>query len=340
MASAEFRFGLLEPTETYLIMFVNYRANARFDELFRRGERNPILTAADWPYPVNSVFNPGAVRLSDSQTLLLARVEDRTGISHLTAARSQDGITDWQIDSQPTFAPDPTNYPEEEWGVEDARIVYLPEPEQWAITYTAYSGRGPLVSLALTRDFRTFERRGAITVPEDKDAALFPRRIAGRWALVHRPVPAGPGAGAHIWVSFSPDLQQWGDPSLVLEARRGGWWDANKIGLCTPPIETIEGWLIIYHGVRTTGAGVIYRVGLALLDLEDPTRVIRRGDEWVMSPREEYEIIGDVGYVVFPCGQVVDEVTGEIRLYYGAADSSIAVAHGNVNEMLDWLLKR
>ena len=318
-------------------MFINYQPNARFTELFRRDEKNPILTAADWPYLVNSVFNPGATLLADGQTLLLARVEDRTGLSHLNAARSQDGITNWTIDTAPTFPPDPRNFPEELWGVEDARVVYLPELELCAITYTAYSEGGPLVSLALTRDFRNFERRGAILRPEDKDAALFPRRIGGRWALLHRPVPGPSGPGAHIWVSFSHDLQQWSDTALVLQARRGGWWDANKIGLCTPPIETAEGWLIIYHGVRTTGAGVIYRLGLALLDLEDPTRVIRRGDEWIMSPSEEYEIVGDVGYVVFPCGQVVDEVTGNVRLYYGAADSSIGVAHGNLNEMLDWL---
>ena len=138
------------------------------------------------------------------------------------------------------------------------------------------------------------------------------------------------GSPSHMTCSSGANL-------AGVEARRGGWWDANKIGLCTPPIETAEGWLIIYHGVRTTGAGVIYRLGLALLDLENPTRVIRRGDEWIMSPSEEYEIVGDVGYVVFPCGQVVDEVTGEIRLYYGAADSSIGVAHGNIKEMLDWL---
>src|SRR6266545_8325726 len=102
------------------IVFVNYRPNATFTDLFRRAERNPILTASDWPYPVNSVFNPGVIGLSDGQTLLLARVEDRTGISHLTAARSLDGETDWQIDPQPTLAPEPKNYPEEEWGVEDA----------------------------------------------------------------------------------------------------------------------------------------------------------------------------------------------------------------------------
>jgi predicted GH43/DUF377 family glycosyl hydrolase len=319
-------------------VFTNYRANGRFNELFRRDERNPILTGADWPYQVNSVFNPGATRLSDGQTLLLARVEGRTGISHLTAARSDDGVTNWRIDPQPTFVPDPKNYPEEEWGVEDARLVYLPELEQHAVTYTAYSPRGPLVSLALTRDFRSFERHGMIMEPEDKDAALFPCRIGGKWALIHRPVP--PGSTADIYISFSSDLKNWGDRKLLLASRRGNWWDANKIGLCSPPIQTREGWLMTYHGVRVTGAGVIYRMGLALLDLEDPTRVIRRGDEWVMSPREHYEIIGDVGYVVFPCGQIVDELSGDIRLYYGAADSSIAVAHGNINEMLDWLMKK
>ena len=181
-------------------MFANYKPNARFTELFRRSEKNPILTASDWPYPVNAVFNPGAIRLSDGQTLLLARVEDRTGISHLTAARSHDGVTNWQIDPQPTLAPDPKNYPEEEWGVEDARIVFLAELEQHAVTYTAYSSRGPLVSLALTRDFKTFERRGMIMKPEDKDAAFFPRRIGGRWALIHRPVM--PGSSADIYISF------------------------------------------------------------------------------------------------------------------------------------------
>jgi predicted GH43/DUF377 family glycosyl hydrolase len=325
-------------TRAEKIVFTNYRPNARFNDLFRRAEKNPILTASDWPYQVNSVFNPGAICLPDGQTLLLVRVEDRTGISHLTAARSADGITNWRIDTQPTFAPDPEKYPEEEWGVEDARIVYLTELEQYAVTYTAYSARGPLVSLALTRDFKTFERRGIIMQPEDKDAAFFPRRIFGKWALIHRPVMRSSTADIHL--SFSADLQNWSDSLVLLASRRGNWWDANKIGLSSPPIETAEGWLLIYHGVRVTGAGVIYRVGLALLDLDDPTRVIRRGDEWVMSPREPYEIIGDVGYVVFPCGQVVDEATGEIRVYYGAADSSIAVAHGNINEMLDWLMKR
>nr|AQQ75139.1 hypothetical protein [uncultured bacterium] len=311
--------------------------NNQFRALFHRYENNPILTVNDWPYPANSVFNAGATLLPDGETLLLARVEDRRGISHLTAARSRDGITNWRIDPQPTLAHDPENYPEELWGVEDPRITWIPELNRYAITYASYSTSGPLVSLAMTEDFRKFERKGVIMPPEDKDAALLPRRFNGRWALIHRPVSGFPGSRANIWISYSPDLKHWGDHSVMLEARRGAWWDANKIGLSPQPIETSEGWLVIYHGVRTTPAGCLYRLGLALFDLEDPAKLIRRGDEWVFGPHAPYERVGDVGDVVFPCGVTHDPATGALRLYYGAADTSIALATGNVNEMLDWL---
>lgn len=310
----------------------------RFLELFHRYENNPILTAAHWPYSANSVFNAGATLLENGETLLLVRVEDRRGISHLTVARSQDGITNWKVDPQPTLMPDPENYPEEIWGIEDPRITWVPELEQYAITYTAYSTSGPLVSLALTRDFRTFERKGAVMSPEDKDAALFPRRFDGRWVMLHRPVPGYPATRANIWLSYSLDLKHWGDPAVVLEARRGAWWDANKIGLSPPPIETPEGWLLIYHGVRITAGGCLYRLGLALLDLEQPTRVLWRGDEWVFGPDEPYERTGDVGDVVFPCGVIHNPKTGEVRVYYGAADTCMALATGNINEWLDWLM--
>ncbi|GIU82761.1 MAG: glycosidase [Acidobacteria bacterium] len=311
--------------------------NSFTKELFRRYEKNPILTAKDWPYPANSVFNAGATRLPNGEILLLVRVEDRRGISHLTAARSKDGITNWIIDEKPTFFPDPDNYPEEIWGIEDPRITWIDELKKYAVVYTSYSTSGPLVSLALTEDFRHFERHGAIMPPEDKDAALFPKRFNGRWALIHRPMSNYPVVKANIWISFSPDLKHWGDHSVLLEARRGAWWDANKIGLSPQPIETPEGWLIIYHGVRVTPSGCLYRLGLALLDLEDPRKVIARGDEWIFGPQEPYERTGDVGDVVFPCGVVCDEASGKVFLYYGAADTSVALAIGDLQEILDWL---
>jgi predicted GH43/DUF377 family glycosyl hydrolase len=132
-------------------------------------------------------------------------------------------------------------------------------------------------------------------------------------------------------------MKHWGDHTVALEARRGAWWDANKIGLSPQPVETSEGWLIIYHGVRMTPAGCLYRLGLALFDLEDPLKVIRRGDEWVFGPDEPYERVGDVGDVVFPCGVTLNPKNGELRLYYGAADTSIALATGKIDEILDWL---
>ena len=307
------------------------------DVLFRRYEGNPILTPANWPYPVNTVFNAGATLLHDGTTLLLCRVEDHTGLSHLSVARSANGMDGWEIDPEPTFIPDPENYPEETWGIEDPRITFLPELDKHAVVYTSYSRAGPGVSLAMTEDFRTFERHGQILPPEDKDAALLPRRIGETWALIHRPVGFH---GAHIWITYSPDLRYWGRHRLILEARRGGWWDANKVGLSAPPIETEHGWLIIYHGVRETASGAIYRQGLALFDLDEPHRCIRRGDSWVLGPEEPYERFGDVGNVVFPCGYTIGPDGDTLNLYYGAADSCLALARASLGELLDWLDQR
>jgi predicted GH43/DUF377 family glycosyl hydrolase len=306
----------------------------QFPELFHRHKLNPILTAADWPYRINSVFNAAATLLPDGTTLLLCRVEDRRGHSHLTVARSVNGVDDWQIDPRPTMLAEPDKHPEELWGIEDPRITFIPELNKYAIVYTAYTRDGPGVALAFTEDFHEFERYGVIMPPEDKDAALLPHRIGGNWALIHRPVSA---PRAHMWISYSPDLHHWGSHKLMMEARRGAWWDANKIGLSPPPIETPQGWLVIYHGVKHTAAGCIYRLGLALFDLQSPERCIKRGDEWIFGPVEPYELHGDVGNVVFPCGYTIAADGDTINLYYGAADTSIGLATGSLRALLDWL---
>ena len=303
-------------------------------ELFRRHKDNPILTAANWPYPINTVFNPGAILMPDGSTLLLCRVEDRRGHSHLTVARSANGVDNWQIDPRPTLPADPEHHPEELWGIEDPRITYVPELESYAIVYTAYSADGPGVALAFTKDFVSFERYGLIMQPDDKDAALLPRRIRGQWVLIHRPMNA---PAAHMWLSYSPDLRSWGNHKLMLEARKGAWWDANKIGLSPPPIETPGGWLVIYHGVRRTASSSLYRLGLALFDLQTPERCLKRGNEWMFGPEEPYERHGDVDDAVFPCGYTIAPDGDTIRIYYGAADSSIALATSSVRAMMDWL---
>lgn len=305
-----------------------------FPVLFRRHERNPILTAADWPYAVHTVFNPGATRLADGTTLLLCRVEDRRGHSHLCAARSADGISGWVIDAEPTLSPEPERYPEELWGIEDPRITYVPELAKYVVAYTAFSRGGPGVAMALTEDFRTFERLGLVMQPDDKDAAILPRRIDGNFALLHRPVAA---SGAHIWMSSSPDLRSWGNHKPVLQARRGAWWDANKVGLSPPLIETPRGWLMLYHGVRQTASGALYRLGIALFNLSAPDQCLLRGDEWIFGPEAPYECNGDVGNVAFPCGYTIGDDRDTIHLYYGAADTSIALATGSIRELLAWL---
>ncbi|MBP2642726.1 MAG: glycosidase related protein [Firmicutes bacterium] len=307
-----------------------------FKELFQRHPANPILTAKNWSYPVNTVFNPGATSFH-SKVLLLARVEDRRGFSHLTKAVSEDGVANWQIDGFPTMEADPLNHPEELWGIEDPRIIWIAELGKWAIIYTAYSRGGPLVAMALTDDFVRFDRLGPIMPPEDKDAALFPRRINGKWALIHRPIAANYVPGAHMWLSYSDDLVNWGDRRVLMYARGGAWWDGEKIGLAAPPLETAEGWLLFYHGVKKTASGSIYRMGLALLDLEDPFKVRNRSDEWVFGPTERYEREGDVDDVVFPSGWVLDEKKGLLKMYYGTADSCIAVATASLSDLLEYI---
>jgi len=274
------------------------------------------------------------VRLKDGTTLLLCRVEDRRGQSHLCAARSDDGLTDFVVDETSQFLPDPENHPAELWGVEDPRITYVEDLGAYCVAYTAYGKSGPCVALALTEDFRSYRRMGVVMQADDKDAALLPRRIDGNFALLHRPTTE---SGSHIWISFSPDLCNWGSHRLVLPARRGSWWDANKVGLSPPLIETPSGWLMIYHGVRQTAAGCLYRLGLALLDLDDPSRCILRGDAWVFAPEESYEREGDVGNVVFPCGTTLADDGETLRIYYGAADSCIALATCRLSDLLVWL---
>jgi len=306
---------------------------SRSAELFERYAGNPVLTAGDWPYTVNAVFNPGVTRLN-AETLLVVRVEDRTGLSHLCIARSGDGLEGWTIDADHRLLPE-VDSETERYGIEDPRVTLC--GDEYMVVYTGYSSHGPLVRLASTCDFKTFERRGTLMPPEDKDAALFPHTFDGRFALIHRPVAVAPRQMAHIWLSWSPDLHFWGDHTVLIPAREGGWWDANKVGLGPPPLETERGWLLLYHGVRVTAAGALYRLGLALLDLEHPERVLARSSEWVFGPQASYELAGDVPAVVFPCGWTLGDDGDTIRIYYGASDTSICVATASLAALLDWL---
>lgn len=305
-------------------------SSVREHQLFTRYEGNPILAPSKWPYTVNAVFNPGAAIDPNGETVLLVRVEDRTGLSHLTVARSKDGLSDWRIDPHPTFEPQTSTY-EECWGVEDPRITKV--DGDYLIAHTAVSRGGPLVALVSTTDFVDFQRISTVSPPENKDAALFPVKFNDRYAIIHRPVYSGDGSEAHMWISFSPDLRHWGDHQILIESRKTGYWDREKVGIGPPPLWTRNGWLVMFHGVKATAAGALYRAGLAVLDLDEPTKVLARADEWVLGPETEYERTGDVPGVVFPCGWV-DAGDGMVRLYYGAADSFVAVASAPVDDLV------
>ncbi|HUH14926.1 MAG TPA: hypothetical protein VML35_03475 [Gaiellaceae bacterium] len=305
-------------------------------ELFDRHPANPILTAADWPYPVNVVFNPAAATVN-GETLLLARVEDLRGISHITVARSENGVDGWRVDAEPLLAPRP-GVESEAWGFEDARTVWVEELERFVITCTAYGPEGPAVYLATTRDFSSVERHGIMVAPEDKNAAVLPERVGGKWVLFHRPTTGFGITHPSISLSRSPDLVNWSPPEMVMQPRAGAWWDSLRIGIGPPLLKTEHGWLLVYHGVKETVSGAIYRVGAALLDLDEPTHVIGRSTEWLLSPRELYERTGDVPNAIFPCGMVHDTASGELRLYYGAADTSVCLATAQLDDVLATVL--
>jgi predicted GH43/DUF377 family glycosyl hydrolase len=194
---------------------------SRSADLFTRSPANPLLTAADWPYPVNAVFNPAAT-VADGETVLLCRVEDRRGISHLTVARSADGVSGWRIDDRPLIAGDPDD-PISMWGAEDPRITRMDELDAWLIAYTAYGPKGPCVALAATTDFVKTRSLGVALPPEDKNACLLPRRVNGHYLLFHRPVSSTSGS-ADIWLSRSTDLRAWTGAQPVLASRAGPWW--------------------------------------------------------------------------------------------------------------------
>jgi predicted GH43/DUF377 family glycosyl hydrolase len=303
-------------------------------ELFIRNTNNPIIKPGDIPYGANAVFNAGCTTFNN-ETLLLLRIEDKRGISHFTIARSTNGIDKWKIDAKPAMEPLPEAFPEERWGIEDPRITFLQDLNKWAVTYTAFSEDAPLVSIALTKDFITFERLGSVLPPENKDAALFPVKYNGNFAMIHRPAPRRAGSKPNMWISYSPDLRFWGKHRPLLKAREGPLWDSYKIGLSAQPIFTEKGWLILYHGVKSTSNGNIYRLGLALLDKNNPEKIISRTSEWIFGPVKPYERVGDVGNVTFSCGWL--QKGEEVRLYYGAADSTLCLATAKLADLFKCL---
>jgi predicted GH43/DUF377 family glycosyl hydrolase len=269
------------------------------------------------------------VDATDSRIVIAGGRTWLTSVSHLRVARSSDGI---HFDVEPTPALSPAT-PYESFGVEDARITLI-DGVYW-INYTAVSSFGISTALASTRDFRTFERHGIIFPPDNRDVTIFPEKIEGRYAALHRPMPAGIGHPA-IWAASSADLFSWGDHRFVAGARDGGWDDA-KVGGGAVPFRVRSGnqdaWLAVYHGV--TSSPPTYSLGALLLDVGDPARVIARSREPLLRPETPYEREGFFGEVVFTCGLLAEG--DRVRLYYGAADGVTAVADLSLDEIMGGL---
>ena len=296
-------------------------------DLLHRYEGNPILTLQDLPYPSNTVFNGTPVKIGN-EYLLLIRVEGLQGTSFFGLARSTDGLH-FTMEPEPCMLPatDGPWQPWEEFGIEDPRLTCC--DGVYYIVYTSVGRYGHCIMLASTEDFIHYKRLGRISGPGNKDGVLFPEKIDGLYARLDRPIGRGIGS---VWISYSPDLIHWGRSDFLF-GPRPRYWDSYRVGASAPPIRTDQGWLEIYHGVKMTSAGPIYRTGAVMLDLVDPRIVLGRSLSPLQSPREDYERVGDVGNVVFACGAIVEK-DQTVKVYYGAADTAICVASAPLEKII------
>ena len=282
-------------------------------DIIARCPENPLIALEDLPLRASDIRNAAVVRYG-REHLLLITVEMLEGRCMVFRARSDDGVR-FTIDPEPFMAPDDVGPGRayESTGIGDPRVTLL--DGAYYITYVAEGDHGQRLGLARTEDFRSVERLGYISQVDVKNGVLFPRRIGGKYRLLQRPQQ-----GWSIWLASSEDLTFWSSEAVVMTPR-GGFWDPNRIGASAPPIEIEQGWLLIYYGERSTSAGPLVRLGAAILDRDDPARVLARSNIPILAPRERYERIGDVPNVVFSCGALLDGET--VQVYYGASDSCI-----------------
>jgi len=284
---------------------------------------NPLIALTDLPFQCSDIWNAGTASFG-KEFLLLVTVESLEGQCSLYLARSRDGER-FSIDAEPFMAGDTGPLAQHEnMGIRDPRITFL--DDTYYIVYVAEGLGGLRLALARTDDFVTVERMGMMTQPDTKNGVLLPVKLDGKYALLERPKP-----GNSIWLSFSEDLTFWGDPKVVMTPR-GGYWDSDRIGAAGVPIEIDRGWLLIYYGEKITSAGPLVRLGAAVLDRNEPWKVLARSNIPILSPRERYERIGDVGNVVFSCGTHVTD--GDLRIYYGASDSCICLGTARVDDVV------
>jgi predicted GH43/DUF377 family glycosyl hydrolase len=302
-------------------------------EIVQRYAGNPILTPAMIP-GANAVFNSAVARFGN-QYVGIFRVEKRQGFQSLRLGWSDDGITGWKITPDEILVPTEEPFATYEEARYDPRITQI--DDTYYICHASENRFGCQISVASTKDFKTFTKIAVASEPTNRNMVLFPEKIGGLYVRLDRPFESG--NNGNIWISYSPDLVYWGRSECIMQSR-GFAWDQGKIGPGAPPIKTKEGWLIIYHGITPRVNAKIYKAGVALLDLEDPRKVIARGKEYIMAPSEMYERVGDVPNVVFPTAAIPYPENDELRIYYGAADTVFCLAMAKISELIDFAKHR
>jgi len=296
-----------------------------------RFSKNPVIPRDLIPSS-NSIFNSAVVPFAGGFRGVF-RCDDKRRMMQLHAGRSADGI-DWEIENERIRFEQAPGIERQEWlyGY-DPRVCRI--DDRYLITWCNGFAGWPTIGVATTEDFETFHQMENAFLPFNRNGVLFPRKIGGKYVMLSRPSDRGHTPFGEIYLSGSPDLIHWGVHRLVMRPTYG--WQATKIGAGPIPIETSEGWLLFYHGVLTSCNGFVYSMGAALLDLEEPSKVIARTEPYLLHPKEPYEQVGDVPNVVFPCAALTDAETGRIATYYGAADTVIGLAFCRIGEVVDFV---
>ena len=297
-----------------------------------RSERNPIIPRDLIPSS-NSIFNSAVVPYKDSFAGVF-RCDDKRRVMQLHSGISADGIN-WTINNERIeFLPNNPAVKEInnfEFGY-DPRVCWL--EDRYYVTWCNGYQNSPTIGVGYTYDFETFYQLENAYVPFNRNGVLFPRKIKGKYAMLNRPSDNGHTPFGDIFYSGSPDMIHWGCHRFVMGATAG--WQSTKIGAGPIPIETTEGWLLIYHGVLTSCNGFVYSMGAALLDIDQPWQVMYRTEPYLLSPQMLYECVGDVPNVAFPCAALADAETRRLAIYYGGADTVTCLAFADVNELIDF----
>ncbi len=295
-----------------------------------RYSQNPVIGRNPAP-GVARIFNSAVAPCGDGFVAVL-RGEQVDGVPHIYMGRSRDGIH-WDIDREKIAFVNDRGEPFMPRYAYDPRLV-LVEEDYYILWCTDFYGAS--IGMAKTRDFKTFVRMENPFIPFNRNAVLFPRKIGGMYKLLSRPSDSGHTPFGDIFVSESPDMVYWGRHRHVM-GRGSAWWESLKIGGGAAPIETSEGWLMFYHGVAGTCNGYVYSIGGAILDIDEPSRVLYRCRNFLLTPEEPYEERGFVPNVCFPCATLQDKDTGRIAIYYGAADTYVGLAFTKADDVIAYI---